>query len=268
MRTDILEFHEFYRTALGNATCGFIRDRLVEAWGSGSNLAIAGFGYANPYLECFDGAERTLALSPGAQGIIRWPAGAKNSACLVGESGWPLPDACLDRLLIVHGLEESPDPHRLMREAWRVLANDGRIIIVASHRRGLWSMIDTTPFAAGRPYLKRQLNRLLESAMFRAENWSSALYFPPLKTKLLLRAAKSWERAGARVWPGLSGIILVEAKKDMLAPAIPVRSKERALRPALAAPRPVRLTLNKPARLKRAAPGGYSHDASLNRDKS
>ena len=237
MRTDILEFHEYYRTALGAATRDFIREHLRAAWGDGAGLAIAGFGYANPFLEDFDKAERTLALSPGSQGIIRWPTGKKNSACLVGENGWPLPDASLDRILIVHGLEESPDPHKLMREAWRVLADDGRMIIISSHRRGLWSIIDSTPFAAGRPYLRGQLNRLLESAMFCAEKWSAALYFPPLKTKFLLRAARSWERAGARVWPGLSGVILVEAKKDLLAPAIPVRSaKERALRPALASP--------------------------------
>ncbi|GJL93969.1 MAG: SAM-dependent methyltransferase [Hyphococcus sp.] len=237
MRTDILEFHEFYRTALGVATRDFIRDHLRDAWGDSTGLAIAGFGYANPYLECFGKAERTLALSPGSQGIIRWPTSAKNRACLVGENDWPLPDASLDRVLIVHGLEEASDPHKLMREVWRVLADDGRLIIVTSHRRGLWSMIDSTPFAAGRPYLKRQLNRLLEGAMFRAANWNAALYFPPLKTKLLLRAAKSWERAGARVWPGLSGVLLVEAQKDMLAPAIPVRSaKERALRPAIASP--------------------------------
>ena len=124
-----------------------------------------------------------------------------------------------------------------MREAWRVLADDGRMIVIASHRRGLWSMVEATPFAAGRPYLRRQLNALLEGAMFRATAWSSALFFPPVNVKLLLRAARAWERAGARVWPGLSGVLMVEATKDMMAPIGLVRQAEkRALRPAIAAP--------------------------------
>ncbi len=242
MRTDILDFHEFYRTALGAATREFIGGRLAEAWGDGERLAIAGFGYANPYLELYPQAARRLVLSPGAQGVIRWPADGRNAASLVAEYYWPLPDASIDRLLIVHGLEESPDPQRLLREAWRVLANDGRLIIVASHRRGLWSMIDSTPFAAGRPYLKRQLNALLEGAMFRAERWSAALYFPPLRTRFLLRAARAWERAGARVWPGLSGVLMVDAAKNMMAPVGVIRSaRGRVAKPALAAPQPARL---------------------------
>jgi SAM-dependent methyltransferase len=237
MRTDILDLHEFYRTALGEATQNFISAHLTQAWGAGAGLAIAGFGYANPYLELFPAATRRLALAPGAQGVIRWPADGRNCASLVGEHQWPLPDASLDRILIVHGLEEAPEANRLMREVWRVLADDGRVIIVASHRRGLWSMIDTTPFAAGRPYLKRQLNTLLEGSMFRAAAWSRALYFPPFRARFLLRAAKAWERAGSRVWPGLSGVVLVEATKEMMAPVGLVRSaRVRAIRPALAAP--------------------------------
>lgn len=241
MRTDILDYHQFYRSPLGGVVRDFITARLVDAWGDGNQMAIAGFGYANPYLEAMSGASRCLALSPGAQGVIRWPGRGANSASLVGETAWPLPDACLDRLLIVHGLEDSPDPHRLIREAWRVLADDGRMIIIASHRRGLWSMIETTPFAAGRPYLKRQLNALIEGAMFRATQWNSALFFPPSKGRMLLRAARPWERAGRRVWPGLGGVIMVEAVKDMMAPVGLVRSRRgRALRPAIAAPQPTR----------------------------
>ncbi len=257
MRTDILDFHEFYRAPLGEAARGFIAGRLIDAWGDGANMSMAGFGYANPYLELFSGARRRIALSPGAQGVIRWPA-AKNCASLVSESAWPLPDACLDRVLVVHGLEETPDPQRLMREIWRVLADDGRIIIIASHRRGLWSMIDTTPFAAGRPYLKRQLNALLEGSMFRAVAWSSALFFPPLRARFLLRAANAWERAGSRVWPGLSGILMVEASKHMLAPVGLVRSSGvRIARPAIAAPRPVRIEGPKAAGLIVMERNGY-----------
>ena len=75
-----------------------------------------------------------------------------------------------------------------------------------------------TPFAAGRPYLKRQLETLLHGAMFRPVAWSGALYFPPFSGGLLLQAANAWERAGGELWPAFSGALLAEAAKDMAAP--------------------------------------------------
>ncbi len=237
MRTDVLDLHGFYESPLGAMARGFIMSRLAVAWGGAQAQRVAGFGFATPYLCAFPEAERALALAPDAQGVIAWPNGSGNRAGLVEENRWPLPDASIDRLLIIHGLEEASDPRRLMREAWRVLTNDGRLIIVAAHRRGLWSVIDTTPFAAGRPYLKRQLYSLLESAMFKPEWLKGALYFPPFGARFLLRAASAWERAGARVWPGLGGVLMVEATKELLSPVVQVqRSRQRALRPAATRP--------------------------------
>lgn len=241
MRTDILDYHDFYRSPLGAAAATFINARLIEAWGDAKGYRVAGFGFANPFLAEFHNAERRLAFAPGGQGVIRWPGAGANAAALVGERSWPLPDASIDRLLVVHGLEESPDPRRLMREAWRVLADDGRIIIVAAHRRGLWSIVDSTPFAAGRPYLKRHLLRLLGEAMFSIDDaqFNATLFFPPVKNRFLLRSARAWERAGARVLPGLSGVLMVEARKSLAAPVGLVRSaRERRRRPAVVTARP------------------------------
>ncbi|MEM9494889.1 MAG: methyltransferase domain-containing protein [Pseudomonadota bacterium] len=236
MRTDILEFHEFYQSPLGRMAERFIGERLQEAWPSMARLTLAGFGYATPYLKFFDDADARLALAPGGQGVMRWPRSGANAAGLVCEDHWPLPDASVDRLIVVHGLEEAAAPRRLMREIWRVLTDDGRVIIVAAHRRGLWSTVDATPFAAGRPYLKRRLNALLQDAMFRANAWSAALYFPPVQSQFLLRAARAWERTGTRAWPGLGGVIMVEAQKELMAPAGLVRQRARGVIRPIAAP--------------------------------
>lgn len=237
MRTDILDLHGFYERALGRAARDFLVGHLKERWGDGERLRIAGFGYATPFLHDFDKAERVIALAPESQGVMHWPAGAQNRAGLVEESRWPLPDASIDRLLIVHGLEETADPRRLMREAWRVLANDGRMIIVVAHRRGLWSIVESTPFAHGRPYLRRQLFALLSESLFRPLEWAGALYFPPIDSRALLRAAAAWERAGARLWPYLGGALLIEAGKELAAPVgLVQRSRSRAMRPHYARP--------------------------------
>ena len=245
MRTDILDLHGFYASPLGGAARAFITERLTEVWRPETRCRIAGFGYAEPYLEAFGGAERVLALSPAGQGVVRWPAGEKNRAALVADHHWPLPDASIDRLLIVHGLEEAGKPRRLMREAWRVLTNDGRLIVVAPHRRGVWSMGEATPFGHGRPYLRGQIERLFRDCLFRPTNWTGALYFPPTGARFMLRAARAWERAGAGLWPWFGGVILVEAQKDMARPvARPLALRARLATPTMppmpqgAAPRP------------------------------
>ncbi len=224
MRTDILDLHRFYESPLGRKAAQFIAARLVEAWGEATGLRLAGFGFAGPYLDAFPNAERRLSFAPGGQGVIRWPtAGANgalapNAASLIPEAAWPAPDASMDRILVVHGLEETSNPRRLMREIWRVMAPEGRVILVVAHRRGLWSTIDMSPFAAGRPYSRRQLTGLLEEATFGVTRSSGALYFPPVNSRFFLRAALSWERAGVRVWPGFGGVLLIEASKNLAAP--------------------------------------------------
>ncbi|MEO1014048.1 MAG: methyltransferase domain-containing protein [Pseudomonadota bacterium] len=233
MRTDILDVYRFYASPLGATAAGFVRDQLAAAWADHARARIAGFGYAEPYLGAFPDAERIVALAPEAQGVAHWPQGEKNRAALVADHHWPLPDASVDRLLIVHGLEEASKPMRLMREAWRVLADDGRMVVVVGHRRGAWAMVETTPFAAGRPYLRGQLVRLLNEAMFEPSHFASALYFPPFGARFLLRSASAWEAAGGRLWPWLGGVLMVEARKRIAQGAAVAPALSR-LRPAVA----------------------------------
>ena len=237
MRTDILDLNGFYKTPLGRKARGFISAKLAEAWRDHARTSILGFGHAEPFLSLFPDAERRLAFAPASQGALPWPPREKNAVALVADYHWPLPNASIDRVLMVHGLEEAGDPARLLREAWRVLADDGRLILVIPHRRGLWSSVDTTPFAHGRPYLKRQMERLLEDTLFTPEAWAGALHFPPLEARFLLRAADAWERAASRLAPGFGGVLMVEATKDLAAPvARAVRAPQRLRTPVTARP--------------------------------
>ena len=128
----------------------------------------------------------------------------------------PLPDASVDDLLCVHCLEVAERAGPLLREMWRVLAPEGRLLIVVPNRRGLWARFDTTPFGHGRPYSRGQLERLLTDALFTPTLWTSALYMPPMDRHWLLRWATAFERIGARLWPAFAGVIIVEARKELM----------------------------------------------------
>ena len=237
MRRDVLDLREFYAGALGVAAREMVSRKVAEAWGSVAGLDVLALGYATPFLDGLTaGARRTVAAMPAAQGVEAWPLGARNCAALVDEDALPFPNALFDRVLAVHALEEAESPIATLREVHRVLAPSGRLIVVVAARRGLWAEVEATPFGHGRPFSRRQLERLVREADLEPAGWTRALYAPPFDWAA--RWAEGFEQAGARLWPPLAGLILMEAQKQTLAVRpIPVRRPARvfspgALRPA------------------------------------
>jgi SAM-dependent methyltransferase len=231
MRRDILELREFYATRLGSVARTMVSRKLVEAWGDASGLDVLGLGYPTPYLERFRArARRVAAAMPSAQGVEIWPAAGRTLACLADEAALPFPNALFDRILVIHTLEEADDPLAVLRDVWRVLAPSGRVIVVVANRRGFWSNAESTPFGHGRPFTRAQLEALMREAELEPTAWSRALFGPPLQWTA--RWADGMEAVGARLWPGLSGLIMLEAVKQTFA----VRPRGRGARARVFAP--------------------------------
>lgn len=252
MRRDVLELRQFYASALGRAAREMVRRKVEEAWGDVRGQDILGLGYATPFLDGFGRARRVVAAMPAGQGVEAWPHGGRNLASLMDETALAFPNALFDRILVVHGLEESDDPLALLREIWRVLAPSGRVVIVAASRLGLWSDAERTPFGHGRPYSRRQLEELAREAELEPMAWSRALYAPPLDWTSGL--AEAFEQLGSRLWPQFSGLILLEAVKQSF--AVKPKAKRVRVKPATGAlhPAPAGRILE-PARL---GPSGES----------
>ena len=169
---------------------------------------------------------------PAAQGVVKWPSARPTLAALVEEGDLPLPDGAVDRILLVHALETSPDAAALLREVWRVLAAGGRILAVTPNRRGLWARMDTTPFGHGRPYSRSQITDLLRQTWFTPTAWGEALFMPPFAGGWFLRSAMAWERVGAALSLPVAGVHIVEATKQVYR-AIPAKRERTRLIPAL-----------------------------------
>ncbi len=219
MHPDVVELRDFYGRPLGGMVRRLLVHRIRARWRRTSGATMMGLGFATPFLSAFRGdVTRLGALMPAEQGALMWPATGPVHSVLVEEETLPLPDACVDYLLAVHCLEASERVRPLLREMWRVLKPEGRLLIVVPNRRGVWARMDTTPFGHGRPYSPGQLERLLSDALFTPVEWGAALYLPPIDRPLVLRSAMAIERMGARLWPAFAGVIIVEAKKELVAP--------------------------------------------------
>jgi SAM-dependent methyltransferase len=211
----------FYASPRGIAAAGAISQRLAAFWPDLAGLSVLGIGYPEPFLKLWAGtAYRCLNATASQHG--QPPPGS----CSVNSLHLPFPDLVFDRILVIHGVEPYGNDERLLRELWRVLKDDGRILVVAPNRMGVWAHLDSTPFGQGQPYSQGQIERLLASGMFRPERHDRALFTPPTNLRLVLRTSAFWESAGRKLAPQLAGVTLTEAVKDVYA-AVPAMGVAR-----------------------------------------
>ena len=237
MRPDVIDLREFYGTRLGQVARKFVRYQIRQLWPDLSGLDLLALGYPTPYLRQFQGeARRVVAFMPAQQGVHRWPLRDRNQVALADEMELPLPDASVDRVLLVHGLENTEQVGPLFREIWRVLASGGRLLVVVPNRRGIWARMERTPFGQGHPYSPGQLSRLLRDNLFLPGERISALYVPPLRSHMLLRTAGAWEKLGHRLGNTFAGVLLMEADKQIY--AVPTMKMRRRRPISLPLPAP------------------------------
>ena len=214
---------DFYGTRAGLMARRIILARLKTIWPDLLGYRLLGFGFATPYLAVF-GAERAIAAGPAAIGA--------GSQLVCEEDALPFADSLFDRVLLVHGLEHAESVRPLLRQLWRVMAPEGRLLVVAPNRASLWAQINRTPFGQGRPFSRTEMDRILREALFEPERWERGLYGPPLAPRFLARTGLGWERAGALLFPALGGVHLVEAKKSIYA-MTPLQTENTVAAPLL-----------------------------------
>ena len=241
MRQSATVLEAFYAARLGRAAAERIANRLLDLWGPCAGEAVACVGYPHPLLPLWLPSARTcIGVTPDEAGQSRSDGPRGGVIVHAPEHRLPFGDGVFDKIVLLHALEEADHPRLLMREVWRVLAPEGRIIVAATNRKSLWSINDRTAFGHGRPWTRRQLMQFMTDSLFQVTASTTAVHMPPLDWRLITAAAKSWERVGEWVAPGLGGVVLVEAVKRLYAKpggsaAAPVTQAVKAgnLRPSM-----------------------------------
>ena len=205
---------EFYESGLGRTVRTLIRHRVRQVWPNTKGQRVFGLGYATPFIKPFqEDAERVIAAMPAPQGAIHWPHNEAGRVTLCEEGEIPLPDVSVDRIILVHALECSEQVRPMLREIWRILSDNGRLIVIVPNQRGIWARLDCTPFGRGNSYTLTQLNGLLRDTLFAPSRTERALFIPPSRSGVIAASAGAWEQIGQRFFPTFSGLLLVEAVK-------------------------------------------------------
>lgn len=161
--------------------------------------------------------------------------------------GMPLEAKSVSVLLLPHVLEFSLDPHRVLREASRVLVPEGHLVLVCFNPLSSWGV-------------RRSISALLGDrqtapwhgqyfSLSRIKDWVSVLgfefisgnavyYLPPFKSERIRERLSFLQKMGPRWWPMWSAaFILVARKREIgITPIVPWRRKKQSLAPGLAEP--------------------------------
>jgi SAM-dependent methyltransferase len=169
------------------------------------------------------------ALQVGLPGIdllrqnripLRTRLGLDPASELIADGGaLPLASGSVDLVVLPHVLEFSAHPHRILREAARVLMTDGQIVISGFNPLSLWGLKRALCRSGGEyPWCGRFIGLLrlkdwLQLLSFELNGGRFGCYAPPFSAANWLVRSAFMEKAGDRWWPIAGGVYVVRAVK-------------------------------------------------------
>lgn len=145
----------------------------------------------------------------------------------------PIQTDSVDVVVLAHTLEFEQDPHRVLREADRVLVPEGHVVILGFNPWspwGIWNLLLSR--WAGAPWngQYRSIGRIkdwLALLGFDARYSKGFFFRPPLQHEGLMRRLKVLEKIGHRCWPFAGAVYIIVAKKRVMT-MTPIRPRWRA----------------------------------------
>ncbi|WP_075261555.1 class I SAM-dependent methyltransferase [Candidatus Odyssella acanthamoebae] len=230
---DISDLLKFYASSLGMEVQNRLTNSITELWPSVKCDTFICHGFPFPFLnDMVLKVERMAVFMSPHIGVMNWPLKGKNITALAEEGDLPLGDDSVDRLLLLHSLEFCQNPRSFLREIWRVLAPEGRAIVMVPNRRSLWSRLDHTPFGHGNPYSMGQLSYLLKENQFEICQKVRSLYILPSEFWHNTVAASIAESLNKTFAEKLSGVVAIEVKKRVYSGTLPKERKRLLITPS------------------------------------
>jgi SAM-dependent methyltransferase len=151
---------------------------------------------------------------------LRTRVGLEPTSDLLADSGaLPLATGSVDLVVLPHVLEFSAHPHRILREAARVLMPDGQIVISGFNPLSLWGLKRALSLSRNEyPWCGRFIGLLrlkdwLQLLSFELNGGRFGCYAPPFSQAQWLGRSAFMEKAGDRWWPIAGGVYVVRAVK-------------------------------------------------------
>lgn len=170
------------------------------------------------------GDDRRIALFGSVRQYLadNWPDGPVDIATRAEDL--PFASDSFDVVVLIHRLEFTGEPHQVLREAERVLAPEGRLLVVGFNPYSSWGVRHLwRPQAAGQPWTGQYI------AQSRIEDWCRLLglrtagkqylfHRPPWGGRRLHGRLRRWESVIGSTLPWLGAVHLTVARKHVVKP--------------------------------------------------
>ncbi|WP_348674166.1 methyltransferase domain-containing protein [uncultured Abyssibacter sp.] len=178
--------------------------------------------------------ESLIDAAPMPFRAVLGTAGASGESAITRLGALPLPKGVADVILLPHSLEFAQSPHRLLREADRVLTSRGHLLILGFNPLSWWGLRQRVGATSGLPAGARQLSR------HRVCDWLHLLDFDVTDVHRFgvglpwLRPIARSDGRRLRYWLSIAAeSYLIVARKRTI-PITPIQQRWRQARPAVA----------------------------------
>jgi len=196
------------------------------------------FGYYSLQVGCAGLADR---LQQGCRVKRQFTLGETGQATNIEASPSMLPIASdsVDLVILMHHLSDTSEPHAILREAFRVLIPEGKLVIIDFNPKSLWglrhffqSWLEHVPFK-GHFYTAKRIDDWMRLLGFDQSQLHRVGYLPPIQKPAIVRHL-SWLEKGMRNWLPLFGALNLMVYSKNISPLTPVRHRwvTRKLLPA------------------------------------
>jgi SAM-dependent methyltransferase len=220
----------WFETPLGRLLAEVERqalDRHLDRWAGASLLQIGGFG----------GGRRVLRANTSRQWLVD-ADGCGQVDCVLQPDKLPFQSDSMDIVVLVHSLEFSGNPHRVLREAARVLAPEGHLLVLTFNLASLWGLAHSLPTLQrrgapwnGQYFTSRRVRDWLTLLDLETVAVEHHFFRPPLSRARVQEQMAPLERWAPRLVPWFGGVHMIVAQKHVVGvtPLRPVWRPQRRL---------------------------------------
>lgn len=164
---------------------------------------------------------------------------ADNAQIQASPSMLPVASDSVDLVILMHHLSNTNEPHAVLREVFRILIPEGKLVIVDFNPVSLWgfrhllqSWLEKVPFK-GHFYTAKRIDDWMRLLGFEQHRHYRVGYQPPIQKPGLVRHM-SWLEKGMRRWLPVFGTLNVMVYNKSISPMTPSRHRwvTRKLLPA------------------------------------
>ena len=148
----------------------------------------------------------------------------------------------VDFIVLPFTLDWHDNPHHILREAERVLLNEGKLVIFGFNPYSLWglrnelSRFPYLPISNKQQISLKKTKDWLQLLSFEIDRGQLGCYEPAFMNEKWLSKCAFMNKAGNRWWPFAGAIFYIAATKRHINPnfvgAVPIKKKKTKLRPA------------------------------------